>query len=113
MDLLALLALLIVLVCFVAPAAGGLVAWARGEWQLIRANTWQGDHLVNPALGSAREDIAVAHTEAMQYELGQRLRRQRRTLLDEKKYVPALTKPAPAEPPPKADKVAPIRKPQT
>jgi hypothetical protein len=110
MDFLALAVFLIVLAIVLGKTAGGIVPWIRNEIALMRAQTWQGPYLVNPALGSSTSP-GVARMEKKRKALGKRMKKQGRSLLAKKVYTPVLTKKADdASPPPRADKVVPIRR---
>lgn len=113
-DFIALALFLVTLALLLAFAAGGIVPWIRNEIALMRADTWQGDRLINPALGSFA-DPRVALVDMKRKQLGKRMKKQGRSLISKrnaKNYVPELTKPAdPPAPPPKADKVVtPLRR---
>ncbi len=105
-DLLALLVLLAIVAAFFAIWSGNPVAWLLREIRLARAETWQGEHLVNPELGNAN-DPRVAAMVARQKHLGERMRRQGRHIYERVDYVPELSKPV-APPPKYAAKVIPI-----
>lgn len=85
----------------------GLIAWLREEWRLARADTWA-DGSYRGAVGTSA-DPDVKRMEARQRAFGERLRRQGRSLLAGKEYVPSLTKPAEPPPPPRANKVVRLR----
>lgn len=80
--------------------------WLRNEWRLIRLDTWVDEP--KSTLGTMA-DPRVAKMVVRQRAYGKRLRRQGRSLLSGKEYIPAMTQPAPAAKPPKGDKVVPIR----
>lgn len=86
------------------------VAWLRREWQLMRMRSWARPREISGP--GTLDDPRVQNMVIKQRALGKRMRKQGRTLLSGKHYIPALTKPGDA-PPPKADKVVPIRKPQS
>jgi hypothetical protein len=100
-DAIALVLLLIVLAVLIVAARGGdFLAWLRDEVRLARADNW--------ATGTL-DDPRVARMFVKQRALARRMRRQGRTLLAGKEYVPVLTKPT--EPPaPRADKVVTLRR---
>lgn len=100
-DAIALVLLLIVLAFIIVAARGGDIAeWVREETRLARARTWEPGTLSDPK---------VARMFIKQRAMARRMRRQGRTLLAGKEYVPVLTKPT--EPPaPRADKVVTLRR---
>ena len=102
-DLFALVALWFGIAIVLAGCAGNIVMWAREEWRRIKADSWA-DDAPQPCSVS---DPRVARMDLKRRALGKRLRKQGRTLLAGKAYVPALTK-AVEESPPKASKVVPI-----
>jgi hypothetical protein len=109
-DFLALAALLLVLGLVLAKASGAIVPWVRNEIALMRAETWQGEHLINPRLGSLADE-RVARVDMKRKRLGKRMKKQGRSLLAKKEYTPVLTKKAEdTTTPPRADKVVPIRR---
>ena len=83
--------------------------WIRREVERARMKTWAptGER---PGPCSVKGDPRVQAMVVKQRAFGKRLRRQGRTLLAGKEYVPALTKPAEPPAPPMADKVVPIRR---
>jgi hypothetical protein len=83
--------------------------WAKREWYLVRRETWA----PKAGAGTVEGDPRVERMDAKQRALGKRMRRDGRTLHNPaRKYVPVLTKPAEDPPPPRANKVVPIRKSQ-
>jgi hypothetical protein len=100
-DAIALVLLLIVLAIVIVIARGGdIIDWLRDEAHLARARTWEPGTLSDPK---------VARMFVKQRAMARRMRRQGRTLLAGKDYVPVLTKPT--EPPaPRADKVVTLRR---
>ena len=104
-DYHALILIWLVLAIVLALCAGNLTAWAREEWRRLRAESWAPDEFQPCSVSDPR----VARMDLKRRALGKRMRRQGRTLLGGKGYVPVLTKPAEA-PPPKANKVVPIRR---
>lgn len=111
MDILATVLFLAVLAAVLAVWSPlPFVAWMRREIQLMRAETFQGDYIVNPALGT-RADPVVARMDMKRKRLGKRMKKQRRSLLADKPYTPVLTKKADEPAPPRADKVViPLRR---
>jgi hypothetical protein len=107
-DVAALLALLVVLALVLAFASKRPIDWIREELRLMRADTWQGEYLVNPALVDVERAALMA---AKGRALGKRMKRQGRSLISKtpKPYVPVLTKQVDPVPP-LADKVVPIRR---
>lgn len=105
-DFLALLFIWLVVLLVVLLSAGDIVGWAREEWRRLRAETWAPDNAPCTV-----QDPRVALMTLKQRALGKRMRRDGRSLLASKPYVPVLTKPAASEAtPPKSDKVVPIRR---
>jgi hypothetical protein len=83
-----------------------LLHWLREEWRLMWLETWAEEP--RSTLGTMADPrVQVMVTRQRAY--GKRLRRQGRSLLSGKEYIPAMTLPAPAKPP-KGDKVVPIRR---
>jgi hypothetical protein len=87
MDLLALLALLVVVFVVAGWMSTDFVAYVREEWRLIRAETWR-DHIVNPDLVD-KDRAALTWTK--QRALAKRMRRQGRALLTGKPFTPEPT----------------------
>lgn len=112
MDLLTLIVLLAAVAVGAAIASGGIGRWALGEWRAMRARSWApGDNLDGPG---TMADARVAAMVVRQRAYGRRLRRQGKTLLAGKEYVPVLTRAVPEhhDPPPRADRVVvPLRRP--
>lgn len=109
-DLILLFLLLVAVAVAAAAMSDSPVEWAREEWRRIRADTWAPSEPAENTAGSVA-DPRVARMDLRMRALGKRMRREGRTLHSpQKRYVPVLTKPAPAERPPKADRVVtPLR----
>lgn len=120
LDIVVLLVIFLFLALFaIAFQPRQLLAWIREEWRLLRLDTWD-DGKYDAPRSPARQptvergdgtanDPKVKRLLDQQVAIAERLRDQGRSILAGKQYIPALTKPADG-PPPKANKVVPIRR---
>lgn len=98
MDFLALFGLIALAALVMAFFSGkGLLAWARDEWRLMRAETF------GPQ-GPTHDEERAAKLLYRQRALAKRMRKKGTHLYAGKTYTPTLTTPTPAKPP-KADAV--------